>query len=275
MNNYVGLTIQLSPERQELIMAFLYEMGFEAFVESETQLQAFIPINLWGEDIKSQVFGKLHASGYAFSEKIFENRDWNAEWEANFQDIVISNELRIRAIFHPYDKRFKEEIIIAPKMAFGTGHHATTSMLLEWMIGQDLMGKKVLDFGCGTGILGIYAIKKKADFVAFVDIEEPACENTHENLRLNQLESQWVKQGSIDSIPKVTFDLILANITRNVIVEHLDELLIHLNHNGSLIISGFLEADKNFMLEYCESKKLKLTQLMQKQDWIAMAWVKP
>ncbi|MBK7811815.1 MAG: 50S ribosomal protein L11 methyltransferase [Saprospiraceae bacterium] len=270
MNEYVGITIKVNQDFQELVMASLYELGYEAFVENESDLQAFIPETSWNEQIKSETSEKLKSFGLDFDEEHYENQDWNAQWESNFKDILIGDKLQVRAVFHETNPEVMEEIIIAPKMAFGTGHHATTSMILEWMMDQKMNGMKVLDFGCGTGILGIYALKKSAAYLALVDIEPEAIENSIENLELNSLNANWIKEGSIEAIPDIQFDIILANITRNILTELMDDLLLKLSKQGTMIISGFLEQDKVFMEEFCKSKNLQVVKVIQQLDWIAM-----
>jgi len=270
MNEYVGITIKVNQDLQELVMASLYELGYEAFVENESDLQAFIPETSWNEQIKLETSEKLKSFDLDFNEEHFENQDWNAQWESNFQDILIGGKLQVRAVFHNPNPDVAEEIIIAPKMAFGTGHHATTSMILEWMMDQEMNGMKVLDFGCGTGILGIYALKKSATYLALVDLEPEAIENTIENLELNSLNANWIKEGSVGAIPDIQFDIILANITRNVLMELMDDLLLHLSKQGTMIISGFIEQDKYLMEEFCKSKNLKVVKVIQQLDWIAM-----
>lgn len=269
-NDYVSITIRIDPDLQEIVMAGLYELGFEAFVEEETGLQAFIPESMWGPEKKSETRSLLGKYDLGFAEELLEDKDWNEQWESNFNDILLGGKLQIRAPFHKKDHRASDELIIAPKMAFGTGHHSTTSMILEWMMTQDFSGKKVLDFGCGTGILGIYALKKGAESVLFIDNEHEAVENTRENALLNSLDPVEAVLGSSEKIPSVSYDVILANITRNVLTELMDDLKAALKPDGKLVISGFLEQDKSYMLDFLTGKDLVVLEVLQNQDWLAM-----
>jgi len=269
-NDYVSIVIRMAPDQQEIVMAGMYDLGFEAFVEEETGLQGFIPQSMWKAEKKAETHLLLNNFGLSFTEEIMEDRDWNEQWESNFNDVLLGGKLQVRAPFHKRDQRASEELIIAPKMAFGTGHHSTTAMILEWMMGQDLSGKTILDFGCGTGILGIYALKKGAESVLFIDNEPEAVENTLENATLNALGPVKAELGSSEKIPAILFDFILANITRNVLTELMDDLKKALRPGGKMVISGFLEQDKDYMLELITRKDLIPIELIQNQDWLAM-----
>ena len=161
-------------------------------------------------------------------------------------------------------------MLTLPKMAFGTGHHETTSMILEWMLTQDLAGKDVLDFGCGTGILGIYAAKNSVSSVVFIDNDSLATENTNENILLNQLSEIKVLLGSFDAIPDVKFDLILANITRNILSEGMAILSNHLKPKAKIAMSGFLLQDAEFMIDKIKLSGLQLIEQKHKGDWLCI-----
>ena len=270
MQDYLAFHFQVTAEFQDVIIAGLYDLGFESFVEEDEKLQAFISQSDWNQ-IDQEAF-KWFCSNHGLSYQIIVHnpKDWNAIWEANFQPIVLANTLRIRAPFHSADPSYSDELIIAPKMAFGTGHHATTALILEWMTGETFNGLSVLDFGCGTGILGIYAKKKGCRNLVMIDIELQAVENAFEHCELNHVHADAILEGSAEVIPAQLFDIIFANITRNVLEELLPKLRSHCTENGKLIISGFLKQDELFMISCLEKNQFRVKSTFQKEDWIAI-----
>ncbi|MDQ3140922.1 MAG: 50S ribosomal protein L11 methyltransferase [Bacteroidota bacterium] len=270
MERYISFHIFHEPGNTELLLADLYGKGFEAFVELEAELQAFVSESIFTKSFEEDARIYLDQWKYSYEIHKHETQDWNAIWEAGFNSINLKDRLNIRAPFHPINTKFLEELIIAPKMAFGTGHHATTSMILEWMINQDWEQKKVLDFGCGTGILGMYAKLRNARDLDLIDNEEAAIENVNENFNLNKLSYTNLLLGSVEKIPDELYDVILANITRNVIAECMADLVSHLNQHGQLVLSGFLVEDENFMLSLCNEYNLSVVDKRQKEDWICL-----
>lgn len=270
MDKYLGFVLNVPAENQEPIIANLYELGFEAFIEEEDQIQAFISNIDWDEVKALLISNYLSESKIKYQIIEHDPQDWNRVWESNFKDILIQNKLHIRASFHPAHKNVEVELLIAPKMAFGTGHHSTTFMILNWMIGQNFHGKSVLDFGCGTGILGIYAKKKGCDHLVMVDIEEQAIENSKENAELNNVAVDKIFLGSTEQIKSMKFDLILANITRNILKETLPTLATLLNSEGLIIVSGFLLEDKEFMENLLKNNGLSPIETFRDKDWLAI-----
>lgn len=270
MDKYLGFILHVLAENQESIIADLYDLGFEAFIEEEDQIQAFIASKDWDEEKALLISNYLSESKIKYQIIEHDPQDWNLVWESNFKDILIQDELHIRASFHPPDKNAEVELLIAPKMAFGTGHHSTTFMILNWMTGQNFHGKSVLDFGCGTGILGIYAKKKGCDHLVLVDIEEQAIENSKENAGLNHVNVDKILLGSTEQIEGMKFDLILANITRNILKETLPTLASLLNSEGLIIVSGFLMEDKEFMENLLNINGLSPMETFKDKDWLAI-----
>jgi ribosomal protein L11 methyltransferase len=269
--DYISFLIYADAAQLEIEIALLNELGVESFIEHEDHIEAFIPSH--EVLLKTRIEDYLNIRKYKFTTQFHESKDWNAVWEMNFNPIQISDRLLVRAPFHPPSKEVEQEILIAPKMAFGTGHHETTSMILEWLINEKLEDKEVLDFGCGTGILGIYAAKNFAR-VSLIDNDPLAIENAIDNLQLNQIEDTILLLGSSESIPDNLFDLILANITRNVLSQTLTELVAHLKSGGKIIMSGFLKEDLEFMKHLIENNQLELKEQMQKKDWLCLIAVK-
>jgi ribosomal protein L11 methyltransferase len=198
-----------------------------------------------------------------------ENKDWNKEWESNFAPILFEPDLYIYADFHPRLSHLKHTIQIAPKMAFGTGHHSTTSLILKWMILNDFQNKSVLDFGSGTGILGIYAYLKGCTDLVMIDNDPNAVENAIEHCYLNSVQAINLL-GSVKQIPNRKFDIIFANITRNVLEYSLPDLKNHLHPNGFIIISGFLKSDELYMIQLVKSHGMNIIEINQDLDWLSM-----
>ncbi|HMW40639.1 MAG TPA: 50S ribosomal protein L11 methyltransferase [Saprospiraceae bacterium] len=270
MQTYLELKLQLDPDDQEGWMGWLYDQGFENFVEEEQSLSGFLSCDQWTTDLQQEVEKRCLENKISSQIVIHDPRDWNAVWESNFEPIAIGQDLYVRATFHSPRSEFPTEIVIAPRMAFGTGHHATTAMILYWLTKQNLEGSSVLDFGCGTGILGIYAAKKKCACLDMIDNEEPAVENATEHCTMNQITADHILLGSVEVIPQKKYDLILANITRNVLEVCLPGLVRHLQTGGYLVISGFLNSDRDAMQHTLQSLGMEVTEVIQEQDWLAM-----
>lgn len=266
---YLSFYISIDSSRHEIEIAQLHLLGVDSFVEHDEALEAFVDVDVFPE-LEHEIELYLKENALPYEKKIHNEKDWNAEWEKNFEPIAISNQLLVRAPFHVQDQKYRQELIIAPKMAFGTGHHETTSMILEWMLKEDLNGKDVLDFGCGTGILGIYAARNSARKVVFIDNDPLSTENAIENILLNQLPVLKVLLGSFDVIPEEHYDLIVANITRNVLSEGLMQLANHLNSKGKIAMSGFLLQDAEFMIEKIKQSSLHLIEQKEKGDWLCL-----
>ncbi len=266
---YISYLISLDPSNHEIEIAQLNLLGVESFMEHDDALEAFVDSEKFPE-LENEIETYLKEKSFSFEKKTHDAKDWNAEWEKNFTPIAIINQLLVRAPFHVQDQNYRQELIIAPKMAFGTGHHETTSMILEWMLKEDLTRKDVLDFGCGTGILGIFAAKNSASKVVFVDNDPLATENTTENIVLNQLSAMNVLLGSFDAIPNEQYDFILANITRNILSEGLSVLANHLKSNAKIAMSGFLLQDAEFMIEKIKQSGLHLIEQKEKGDWLCL-----
>jgi len=261
---------------RDVLIAQLGEAGYDSFLETETGFEAFIPENQFDNETVNQI---INAWGEDFTFEIsFENnksRNWNEEWEKNyFKPLVIGNECVVRAPFHTDFPKAKYEIIIEPNMAFGTGNHETTSMMLEYIMEENMEGKSVLDMGCGTGILGILASMKGAAKITAIDIDEWSFKGANENAVLNKIGNIEVKLGDVSLLGNEKYDIILANIQRNVLLADLPAYSKCLNKNGKIFLSGFYTEDTPSIKTKAEETGLKDAGFKTKNNWVAYLFLK-
>lgn len=274
MSNYIHLKLT-HPEKEilEIFIALLSEQGFEGFEESPQQLSAFIPEEQWDEQAIKELVDTYHVT---YTIESIARRNWNEEWEKNFEPVVVGKFCAVRAHFHAPIKDVAYEIIITPKMSFGTGHHATTYMMIEYMEQLDLVGKSVLDFGTGTGILAILAAMKGAAQVVAIDNDDWSVENAAENIAVNQAGGNASYTTNIvlekaDSLEKFTvFNIILANINKHVLLANMESLKQHLTLDGVIIMSGLLAGDRADIEAIATRNKLKIVDERRQQSWISL-----
>ena len=253
-----------------MLIAQLSEAGVEGFEEEDNALHAFAEENILNEENISAI---ISSQQFSFSKKIIGQKNWNEEWEKNFHPVVIDDFCMIRAAFHEAVVSVKYDIIITPKMSFGTGHHATTYMMVEAMRQINFNNKKVLDFGTGTGVLAILAEKCGASEVLAIDCDEWSITHAHENISVNQCRNITVKKSDSTQGTSV-FDIILANITKNIIVQNLPSFWQHLTLAGVLIISGLLETDSLGFQTEAEKNDFEITGSFKKQGWVCIGMKK-
>lgn len=258
----------------DVLASELGEIGFESFTEDEDGLKAYIAEDLFDEDTlnrKLAVF-PLENVCFHFTKLWIEGKDWNEEWEKNyFQPIHIGHECLIRASFHPDEPGYTYNIIIDPKMAFGTGNHSTTYLMISEILKLDLQGKEVLDMGCGTAVLAILARMKGASRVVAIDIDEWAYNNARENIRLNHTEDIEVGLGGAEKIAGYgTFDIIFANINRNILLNDMHLYARSLRQGGLLYMSGFYTEDIPAIEAECEKNGIKLLSHSEQKNWVAV-----
>ncbi len=266
---YISFYFLIDENSQELEIARLHQLGVDSFIQHSAALEAFIDTDL-NRDLESELDQYLNQNSIPFKKETHDSTDWNRQWEENFKPIVIRDRLLVRASFHKNDAEIPEELIISPRMAFGTGHHETTAMILSWMTDQNFLNSDVLDFGCGTGILGIYAAYRNAGSVCLIDYDILSIDNTHENIALNNLSGLEVIHGSFETIPGKQYDFVIANITRNILSEGLQILSAHLKAGAKIILSGFLTEDELFMKEKIEKSGLRFVEKLRQNDWICL-----
>lgn len=277
--DYQKVTINITPFQEwlpDVINARLAEIGFDSFIETENGLEAFIPNNLYsGENIDEALDAFSGDFQFEVKNEFIADQNWNEEWEKNyFKPLVIGGECMIRAPFHTEYPEAKYQIVIEPNMAFGTGNHETTSTIVESILQNDLSGKTILDMGCGTGILSILASLKGAKHITAIDIDKWSYEGTLENAALNNIENITVKLGDASLLGDESFDLIFANIHKNVLLNDMPSYVENLNAEGTLIISGFYTEDIPDLKEKAESLGLKDTGFVEKNNWVAHSFVR-
>ncbi|RYU95015.1 50S ribosomal protein L11 methyltransferase [Emticicia agri] len=273
--DYIELTLQIDADFVEILMAELGELGFESFVETEDGLEAYVQEESFDDVAVKQMledYAARTAISYQFKKIVRQN--WNEEWEKNFQPIQIGEQIYVRADFHAPKPDFPYEIIITPKMSFGTGHHETTSMVMEHQLHLDHTHKKVLDVGTGTGILAVLASKLGASQISAFDIDEWSVENTLENIKLNNVSGIAVRQGTIEDEPEDIYDIVLANINRNILISQIPAYVTFLKEGGELIVSGFYEKDIADIQTVAESVGLKKVAQLSKNNWAAVVFKK-
>jgi ribosomal protein L11 methyltransferase len=261
---------------KEILFAKLVQIGFEGFVEGEDDIQAYIEENRYDSGALNQVVDELAEASINFQYRfhITEDQNWNEEWEKKFEPVVIDDRVLIRAPFHDSSADLECTLVIEPKMSFGTGHHYTTKLMIREMGKHPLQGKRILDMGCGTGVLGIYACKSGAARVLGVDIDQWAYENALENVKRNGAECMEVRLGDVAVLDNELFHMILANITRNTLVRDMSVYTEHLLNNGLVIVSGILAEDAQYILNEAYRCGLRHVSTVEECNWISLTFVK-
>ena len=250
------------------------QIGFEGFVEGEDDIQAYIHEDQYDSEVLNQLIDQLSDVNIKVQYRFHrtEDQNWNEEWEKKFDPVVIDERVLIRAPFHDSSHDLECTLIIEPKMSFGTGHHHTTKLMIKEMGNYKLEGKSILDMGCGTGVLGIYACKNGADRVLGVDIDQWAYENALENIKRNRVICMDVRLGDVGVIHQEKFHMILANITRNTLVRDMPAYKEHLFEQGLLIISGILAEDVQYILNEAYRCGLNHLSTGEESNWISLTF---
>lgn len=271
---YNQYSLDNQPGMHQVLVAILSDAGFDSFQETNEGLLAFGTADrheTWVEILNTY----QEQFAYAYTWKSLPQKNWNAEWESKFPPLYVGDKLFIRAEFHDPDPAIPMELVITPKMAFGTGHHATTYMMCELLFGMDLKRKRVLDYGSGTGVLAILAKKLGAGTTDAVDIEEPSAENTMENALKNGVALDSVTLGELKDVPAGRpYDIILANINRNVILATASALYERLAADGTILFSGILAQDEQLLIEKVVAAGFTHQETRQREDWRAFVFKK-
>jgi len=277
--NYLKFTIHISSAEEyisDLLASFLGDLGFESFERVGEELIAYIRKDYFRQEAFD---GLIHNFEYAdiisFEFKEIEQINWNEAWEKNyFEPILIDNICLIHSSFHTNLPDAKYAIVIDPKMSFGTGHHETTSLMITEMLKLDFSGKTVLDMGCGTSVLAILAAKKGADHITAIDIDPWCVENSIENIQKNITPHIQVKQGDVSLLKGNYFDVILANINRNILLQDIQQYAESLNSNGVLLMSGFYVEDIPALEKEASKFDLSPQSFQEKNNWAVVKMIK-
>jgi ribosomal protein L11 methyltransferase len=260
----------------EILASALSEESFESFVFNDNGFEAYVKKTEFNDEVIENLKSLFPDISFSYSTEEIKKQNWNKDWEKNFSPVVVENFCCIRASFHSAPAPPLLDIIIEPKMSFGTGHHQTTWLMAKALFGLNLKNKSVLDVGCGTGVLAIISKKLDSQHVIGVDIDEWSIENSRENRKANGYRKEAIDfyQGTINSIENDTFDVILANINKNILLREMSKYASHLNVGGNLLISGFFEADCAYLISAAQKAGLKNTAKEIKNEWAILTFVK-
>jgi len=276
--NFIEVSFSIEPyttENEEILIALLSNNKFDSFWQTNAGLKAYILKSKFNHDSLKTLCNNIHdlfKVNFKYTE--LEKIDWNTEWEKTFDFITIDGRCVIKAPFHNNVPKLEYEIIIEPKMSFGTGHHSTTFLMIEHLLETNLENLNILDMGCGTGVLAILSSQKKAKSVTAIDIDEWSYKNTIENCKVNKCNNIKVLLGGSEVIPNENYDVILANINRNILLDNFQYYNKHLVKNGILIISGFLETDTDVLISKAKEYNLHSQTIKTKNDWVAIKLIK-
>ena len=271
---YWAISIHCDQDSPEKCLEDWMEFPIESFMHERGLLIAYVKAEDWSEHLENKLGERLREEGLKWDKEYIPAKNWNDVWEAAFEPVRLEDWCLIRAEFHQSEEGFEHEILIRPEMAFGTGHHPTTYMMLNWLRDLDLQEKKVLDYGCGTGILAIMAKKLGASEVIGVDIEQPSIENAKLHEELNEVDPVKWYRGTLTDCPDENFDVILANINRNVLLATGKEINLKLNDKGTLIISGILSDDESLMIAHFRDLAFFHKETRKMGQWLAMLFTK-
>jgi len=273
---YLGYYFKVQPLQPavEILIAELGYAGFESFVETETGVTAYIQKEEWKDGMLDDI-QILNSDEFeiSFTSEEIEQTNWNEEWEKNFNPIIVDDKCSVRAPFH--EKPDTEyDIIIEPKMSFGTGHHETTHMMIQHVLKNDFEGKSVLDMGCGTGVLAILAEMKGAKSLDAIDYDNWCYLNSVENVERNNCKHISVEEGDANLLPGRHYDIVIANINRNILLNDMRVYINTLNDYGLLFLSGFYNDDIPVIKAECQKHNLKLIETLERNNWVALKFQK-
>lgn len=260
----------------DLLIDLLGSLGFDSFNDLDDGFDAFIESDSFSEESMLAALNEFEEEiCYTFVVSVVPQENWNQKWEENFSPMTVLNQCHVRATFHQPQPQFMYEIVIDPKMAFGTGHHQTTTLMMEYILQTDVHNKHILDMGCGTGILAILASKKGAKSLVAIDYDPLSYESTIENTVLNKVNNVKAICGGKEVIPEEIFDIIFANINRNILLDQMSVYSKSLDKGGRIFFSGFYEEpDLAIILESCNANNIIYVGHKTKDNWVALECVK-
>jgi len=274
--DYIEVEIQYPGSTDpDILVALLADLDFESFSESEGALQGYIREELYRQAEVEECLRRMKEDyGVRYALRKIPSQNWNRVWESAYEPVVVAGKCRVRAPFHEPDPGMDYEIVIEPKMSFGTAHHETTSLMLEMLMEEDPAGMKILDMGCGTGVLSILAHLMGASEVAAVDNDEWAYENALENVARNNAATVTVIRGDAGSIPRAEYDMVIANINRNVLISDMASYAAVLKPGGILLMSGFYEDDLGLIREAAGKQSVRYVNHKSANRWVGARFVK-
>lgn len=256
------------------MIAHLAELGFESFADAENGFKGYIQVPLYTKETETQIVELQKGLSFDYTIELIGNENWNREWEKNFSPINVDDKCYVRASFHEPVEGIPFDIVINPKMSFGTGHHETTCLMISQLLKTKVKGRSICDMGCGTSILAILAAKMSAASILAVDIDEWAVENSQENIDTNKVKGIVVKKGGAQLLAGKTFHVILANINRNILIADMDRYVQSLKKQGLLIMSGFFDIDIPLIQSKAESLGMVIVNSLQKNKWAMLSFYK-
>ncbi len=268
--DYFKYQVTTDPANNEVLIALMSLQPFDTFVENETGFEAFLPKPSESADIERFMQELQTRFDFKFSKHFIKGQNWNEVWESNFNPIQVGGFCGLRAGFHPPMAGVEHELIITPKMAFGTGHHETTFMMIQLMQEIDFKGRSVLDYGCGTGVLAILASKLGAASIDAVDIEQASYQNTLENCVTNKVANVNAFQGTLNTVDGTGYGIVLANINRNVILDSLKPLSHLISKGGTAVFSGFVKEDQGRMQKALAENGFAVRKTLTKNNWMGV-----
>ena len=275
-NIYIEYSFVVEPKQPaiEILIAELGEKNFESFVENETGLLAYIQKKDWKEDVLEEIF-ILESTEFeiTYEFKEVEQTNWNEEWEKHFNPIQVEDKVSIRAPFHE-NPNLEYDIVIEPKMSFGTGHHETTYMMIQHLIGLNLQDKKLLDMGCGTGVLAIFAEMKGANPIDAIDIDNWCYVNSLENVERNSCKNITVLEGDAELLVNRKYDVIIANINRNILLKDMNAYMSCISEKGILLLSGFYKEDIPIIDKEVSKYGMTLDVVIERNNWVSLKYIK-
>jgi len=275
--DFVEVRVVAPRELADILVAELAEVGYNTFEDNDEGFCAYIDEDQFAADAVAEIMSRYEGQGeLGYEHRVITRQNWNAEWEKNFEPLVIADKVSIRAPFHEARPDLAYEIVIMPRMSFGTGHHDTTALMITNQLDIDHQNKRVLDMGCGTGILAIMAVHLGASYVLAVDVEPWTAENAADNAQENNVQDKVeARLGDITALAgEEPFDIILANINRNVLLEDMGAYGQYLKPNSPILFSGFYEEDLHLIREAAEQHGLRYESHRTQNDWVSAVFYK-
>lgn len=275
--DYIEVKCKVVPRdpAADILMTDFSDLGYESFVENDEGFFAYIPVDFFKKDKLYCISLRMMPDVKIYlTHDLIKEQNWNEVWEMNYSPVLIAERCYVRAPFHDSKMDIEFDIIIEPRMSFGTAHHATTEMMIRLLLDENVVGKSVLDMGCGTAVLAILAGKKGAGEITAIDIDVVSYENASDNVRKNNLGSVNILLGDSSLLKKKIFDIILANIHKNVLIEDMAKFVDSLKNTGIILMSGFYEDDLQEIIKCAKNHGMKFIKKIVKNKWVAASFIK-